>query len=73
MLGRLKNPATPVNGTNGHNHAGDYAAKRGLHFVTFRGMVETGDTSAGAVVSLADDRIIIDGFGREPDRTLKIR
>ena len=22
MLGRLKNPARPVNGTNGHNHAG---------------------------------------------------
>lgn len=58
---------------NGHNHAGDYAAKDGLHFVTFRGMVETGDTSAGAVVTLTEDKIIIDGFGREPDRTLTIR
>ncbi|MDH4198037.1 MAG: metallophosphoesterase [Candidatus Aminicenantes bacterium] len=58
---------------NGHNHAGAYAQKQGLHFVTFRGMVETGDTSAWAVVSLANDRILIDGFGREPRRVLKVR
>lgn len=58
---------------NGHNHAGHYAEKQGLHFVTFRGMVETGNTSAYAVVSLTEDRITIDGFGREPDRVLKIR
>jgi len=58
---------------SGHNHAGDYALKQGLHFLTFRGMVETGDTSAGAVVSLAGDRIVIDGFGREPRRVLAVR
>jgi len=57
----------------GHNHAGDYAPRRGLHYVTFRGMVETPDTNAWAVVTLTEERIIIDGFGREPDRTLKIR
>ncbi len=58
---------------NGHNHAGDYAEISGLHFVTFRGMVETGDTNAWAVVSLGEDRIVIDGFGREPNRVLNVR
>jgi hypothetical protein len=27
---------------------------------------------AGAVVSLAADRISVDGFGREPDRTITL-
>lgn len=58
---------------SGHNHAGDYALKNGIHYLTFAGMVETRETSAGAVVTLARDRISIDGFGREPDRTLALR
>ncbi len=56
----------------GHNHAGAYAAKNGIHYLTFQGMVETGDTNAGAVVTLTRERIEIDGFGREPDRILEL-
>jgi len=58
---------------SGHNHAGDHAVKSGIHFLTFAGMVETPDSGAGAVVTLAGDRISVDGFGREPDRTLSLR
>jgi hypothetical protein len=36
-------------------------------------MVETRDISAGAVVSLTEDSIIIDGFGRELDQAFKVR
>jgi 3',5'-cyclic AMP phosphodiesterase CpdA len=57
----------------GHDHAGGYTLKDGVHYVTFAGMVETRAASAGAVVTLAKDRISIDGFGREPDRTLLLR
>ena len=35
-------------------------------------MVDT-DHNAFAVVTLTDDSILIKGYGREPDRVLKIR
>lgn len=57
---------------NGHNHAGDYAEYQGIHFVTFKGMVDTED-SAYATMQLNGDEIIIKGRGREPDRRLKIK
>ena len=57
----------------GHNHAGDYALRNGIAYLTFAGMVETRDTSAGAIVTLTADRIAFDGFGREPDRTIAVR
>lgn len=57
---------------NGHNHAGNYGAIGKQHFVNFRGMVDTPDTSAFAIVSVHADRIEIEGFGREESRTLDI-
>jgi manganese-dependent ADP-ribose/CDP-alcohol diphosphatase len=57
---------------SGHNHAGDYVFKHGIHYVTFRGMVETPDTNAFAIVTLGEKTIAIKGFGREPDQVLRI-
>lgn len=57
---------------NGHNHAGDYAEYKGIHFVTFKGMVDT-EESAYATMRFLGDEIIIKGRGREPDRTLTIK
>lgn len=57
----------------GHNHAGDYAVKNGIAYLTFAGMVETRDTSACAIVTVTADRIVVEGFGREPDRTITVR
>ncbi|NND31078.1 MAG: hypothetical protein HKN76_00715 [Saprospiraceae bacterium] len=56
---------------NGHNHAGNYALHNGVHFVTFKGMVDTEETSY-ARVGVHFDRLEIKGFGREKSRTLKI-
>jgi hypothetical protein len=56
----------------GHNHAGDYALRDGIHYLTFQGMVETADTAAFAVVTLKKDAIHVKGFGREPSRTLQL-
>jgi hypothetical protein len=55
---------------NGHNHAGNYCAKHGVHFVNFRGMLDT-ETNAFARADFHPDRIEITGFGREPSRVLK--
>ncbi|WP_162830009.1 alkaline phosphatase PhoX [Amycolatopsis palatopharyngis] len=58
---------------NGHNHAGNYHAERnGIHYVTFQGMVETPDTNAYSVLRVYPNRLEIDRYGREPDRTLQV-
>lgn len=56
---------------NGHYHAGNYGFKNGIHFVNFKGMVQT-PTNAYAKVTLTADSIFIDGYGREPSRRLNI-
>jgi 3',5'-cyclic AMP phosphodiesterase CpdA len=58
---------------NGHNHAGNYAVKNGIHYLTFPGMVETPDTTAYAVVRVRATGLEIEGFGRTPSRVLKLR
>ena len=57
---------------NGHNHAGNYAGKEGVHYITFKGMVDT-EQNSWAVVTVQGDRLVVKGFGREEDRVLKIR
>ncbi|MDO6605537.1 metallophosphoesterase [Arenibacter palladensis] len=58
---------------NGHNHNGDYAERHGVHYLTFKGMVDTLSTSAFAKVLVTKDSILIQGYGRELSRSLKIR
>lgn len=58
---------------NGHNHAGNYGERNGVHYLTIRGMVETADTTAYAVIDVYGDRLVVHGRGREPSRTLAIR
>jgi hypothetical protein len=56
---------------NGHNHAGNYAERNGVHYVTVHGMVDTPDTNAYAILEVLPDALRIRGSGREPDRLLK--
>lgn len=58
---------------NGHNHNGDYAERQGVHFLTFKGMVDTDNTTAFAKVRITTDSILVQGHGREPSRNLMIR
>ncbi|MEN7551608.1 metallophosphoesterase [Rapidithrix thailandica] len=55
---------------NGHNHAGDYAKQGHIHFLTMHGVVETQEQSAYGIVHVYQNRLEIEGFGREPQRTL---
>ncbi len=55
---------------NGHNHAGNYVFQNGIHFVNLKGMVETENENAFSIISFSDEKIEIEGFGREGSRRL---
>ena len=58
---------------NGHNHAGHYGVKNGIHYVTMPGMVDTPDQNAYATVMGLRTALILTGKGRAPSRELRIR
>ncbi|MEM7385244.1 MAG: metallophosphoesterase, partial [Verrucomicrobiota bacterium] len=72
VLGLIKKHGGVRAWFNGHNHAGNYGQTAGTHFLTARGMVETKETSAWAVVAVYPDRLEVDGFDREEDRVLRL-
>lgn len=57
---------------NGHNHAGNYAIKNGIHYITMHGMVDTEKENAFSVVTLSNKKIEIEASGREISRNLPI-
>ena len=58
---------------NGHNHAGAYGVRSGVHYLTMKGMVETAATNAFATAQILADRLVLTGHGREPSRELGFR
>ena len=58
---------------NGHNHAGAYQLVDNVHYLTFKGMVDTESSSAFAKVKFDKDTVFIEGFQREPSRKLVIK
>jgi len=58
---------------NGHNHGGSYVERNGVHFLNFKGMVDTSDSTSFATVVFSKDSLFVKGFGREPSRSLKIK
>lgn len=58
---------------NGHNHAGNYVFQNGIHFVNLKGMVETEKENAFSVITFSDEKIEIEGFGREENRNLLLK
>ncbi len=62
---------TVVAWMNGHNHDGNYGEKDGVHFVNFKGMLDT-KLNAYAIVEVFPTAIRITGYGREPSRVLAI-
>ncbi|TAL78768.1 MAG: phosphatase [Bacteroidetes bacterium] len=55
---------------NGHNHAGNYGNFNQIHFVTFKGMVETKAINSFAIVEVYKNKIWIKGHGREKSQIL---
>ena len=56
---------------NGHNHAGNYAERDGIHYLTLKGMVDT-EKTAYSVIEVYPDRLAVKGFGRETDRVMPL-
>ncbi len=56
----------------GHDHAGGYFERAGIHHVTLKGLVESRAVPDFALFAVFSDRIIEDGFGAEPDRVLAL-
>ncbi|GEO06490.1 phosphatase [Adhaeribacter aerolatus] len=55
---------------NGHVHKSQYFSKNGVNYVTFKGMVEK-EENAFAIVSVFEDHLEIQGYGKEVSRVLK--
>ena len=57
----------------GHHHPGHYSHRRGIHYLTFQGMIEqAAPASAYAIVEVeADGTIRVEGFRSCPDRVLE--
>lgn len=56
---------------NGHHHAGAFAERNGIPYVTFRSMLHQPDITAFSVVEVHAGRIVITGHGREESRVIK--
>lgn len=57
---------------SGHNHEGNYDMKAGIHYLTFKGMVDT-EQNSYAIVNVYKDRLKIQGYGREEDRVMEMK
>ncbi|AOW22067.1 phosphoesterase [Urechidicola croceus] len=57
---------------NGHNHDGAYVLKNKVHYITFKGMVDTKDSTSFSLAKFTNDSILIKGFGREKSRKLAV-
>ena len=58
---------------SGHNHAGNYGILNSTHFVTLQGMVETEKTNSFAMVEVYENKIGINGYGREKSKILTLK
>jgi len=56
---------------NGHNHAGAYVYKNGIHYITIAGMVDTHVSSYG-ILELYSDSLIVKGYGNQKTLELKM-
>ncbi|ASW05890.1 metallophosphoesterase [Rhizobium sp. 11515TR] len=72
MLSLLAEQDHVVAYVNGHNHAGNFGVSGGTYFINFKGMVDTEDASAYAIVAVHNDRLEVTGFGREDSRVLAL-
>ena len=55
---------------SGHHHAGNFAYFNGIPIITVEGMVETEFENAFGIVSIYDDKIVMEGQGRMTSRVI---
>lgn len=57
---------------DGHNHDGNYGMRGGIHYVNLKAMLDTPET-AYARLDFFQDRVIVNGVGRQPTLVLPLR
>jgi manganese-dependent ADP-ribose/CDP-alcohol diphosphatase len=57
----------------GHDHAGGYTMRNGVHHITIKGMVEAPGVNSYAFIKLYPDHIRIIGKGKEESRKLQFK
>ena len=55
----------------GHHHEGGYGKRNGIHYVTFRAMLDGVDRTSYSTVRCTSNAIEITGYGDEPSRMLE--
>lgn len=60
----IENNSNIVAFINGHNHAGDYVFKNGIHYITILGMVDTMINSYG-ILEIYKNRLVLKGYGNQ--------
>ncbi len=56
---------------NGHNHEGNYAAKKGIHYLTLPAVVETNE-NAYAMIDVFKEELVVRGSGRVQNQKLDL-
>ena len=67
----LENHSNVVAFINGHNHAGNYIYKNGIHYITIVGMVDTMTNSYG-ILEIYKDSMVLKGYGNQKSFKLLI-
>jgi beta-galactosidase len=58
---------------SGHHHAGSFAYFENIPVITVEGMVETEKENAFGIVTICDDKIVLEGEGRMTSRVVYLR
>jgi len=58
---------------NGHDHTGAYKKVNGVHYITFKGMVDTETQNSFAAINFTKDSVFVTGYGREKNRRLLLK
>ena len=64
ILEIIENSPNVVAFINGHNHAGEYIFKNGIHYITVFGMVDTKIGSYG-ILEIYQDSLVLKGYGNQ--------
>ncbi|PZX49919.1 metallophosphoesterase [Algoriphagus chordae] len=67
----IEGSSTVVAFINGHNHAGEYVLKNGIHYLTMFGMVDTEISSYG-VLEIYTDSLVLKGYGNQENLVMQI-
>lgn len=67
----LENSPNVVAFINGHNHAGEYVFKNGIHYITILGMVDTKINSFG-IMEIYKNSLVLKGYGNQESFNLTI-